>query len=43
MYPTNRFHPLLRYPLAALAAILSALMFLGLMIGALKLGEWVMR
>jgi len=43
MYATNKLHPLLRYPLAVLAAILSALMFVGLMFVALKIGEWVMR
>lgn len=43
MYPTNNLHPLIRYPLVAIAGFLASLMFLGLLIGALKLGELLLR
>jgi len=33
----------IRYPLAVIAAILSGLMFLGLFLGALKIGEFFIR
>jgi len=43
MYPTNKLPAAVRYPLAVIAAFLSSLMFVGLMLGALKLAEWVVR
>jgi hypothetical protein len=43
MYPTNKLPAIIRYPLAVIAAILSAFMFLGITVGALKIGEWLLR
>ena len=43
MYPTNNLPPIVRYPLAVIVAFLSSLMFLSLMLGALKLAEWLVR
>ena len=43
MHPTNKLKPLIRYPLAIVVAFLAGLMFLGIMLGALKLGEWILR
>ena len=39
MYPTNKMHPAIRYPLGLIAGFLAAIMFMSLMLGALKLGE----
>jgi len=41
MLPTNKLNPVIRYPLAVITAILSGIMFLSLLAGALKLGEWI--
>jgi len=41
MFPTNNLTPWLRYPLAIIVALLAGLMFLGLMLAALKLGDWI--
>jgi len=39
MFPTNNLNPLIRYPLAVLAALLATAFFLTILIAALKLGE----
>ncbi len=41
MYPTNNLNPIIRYPVVVIVGGLSGLMFLGLMLGALKLGELI--
>jgi hypothetical protein len=43
MYPTNKLPLVVRLLLAVIVALLSSLMFVGLMVGALKIAEWVVR
>ena len=43
MYQTNKLPSVVRYLLAVIVALLSSLMFVGLMVGALKIAEWVVR
>jgi hypothetical protein len=41
MFSTNKLHPVIRYPLAVIMGILAGMLFLGLTVCALKLGEWI--
>jgi len=41
MNPSKNLPTIIRYPLAIIAGILSGILFIGLTVGALKLGELI--